>query len=275
MAPQLDRITAERVQTELDKLLLGDAPGGAASSCMVDTGLADAVLPEVPAMRLAIDEHHQHKDVYEHSLTVLEQAIDLRDGGPDLVLRLGGAAARHRQARHPQARAGRRRELPPPRGGRREDGPQAAAGAEVLRSRSSTTSSQLVFLHLRFHGYGDGEWTDSAVRRYVTDAGPLLAAAAQAGARGLHDPQQARGPRAAGAPTTTSRSASRELAAEEDLARVRPGPRRQRDHGAARRPAGPRGRRGVAAPQGAPARPRPVDRDEAEAELLAWWNPGC
>ena len=86
MADQLGRITAERVAAELDKLLLGhDPPAGI--DLMVDSGLGDVVLPEVGAMRMAIDEHHQHKDVYQHSLTVLRQAIALEDDGPDLVLR--------------------------------------------------------------------------------------------------------------------------------------------------------------------------------------------
>jgi tRNA nucleotidyltransferase/poly(A) polymerase len=74
MAGQLARITAERVQVELSKLLLGTYPRRGIE-LLVDTGLADVVLPEVPAMRLAIDEHMQHKDVYTHSLVVLEQAI--------------------------------------------------------------------------------------------------------------------------------------------------------------------------------------------------------
>ncbi len=78
MAPQLERITAERVAAELDKLLLGADPV-AGIDLMVQTGLGDVVLPEVGAMRMAIDEHHQHKDVYWHSLTVLRQAIDLED----------------------------------------------------------------------------------------------------------------------------------------------------------------------------------------------------
>jgi poly(A) polymerase len=86
MAPQLDRITAERVAAELDKLLLGDDPV-TGIDLMVQTGLGDVVLPEVGAMRMAIDEHHQHKDVYQHSLTVLRQAIALEEDGPDLVLR--------------------------------------------------------------------------------------------------------------------------------------------------------------------------------------------
>ena len=88
MAGELARITRERVQAELTKLVCGTYPRRGIE-LLVDTGLAEYVLPEVPAMRLAIDEHMQHKDVYTHSLVVLEQAIDREEpGGPDLVLRL-------------------------------------------------------------------------------------------------------------------------------------------------------------------------------------------
>ncbi len=78
MAPQLARISAERVAAELDKLLLGDDPV-AGIDLVVQTGMGEVVLPEVGGMQMAIDEHHQHKDVYQHSLTVLRQAIALED----------------------------------------------------------------------------------------------------------------------------------------------------------------------------------------------------
>src|SRR5207245_7750581 len=91
MAAQIERITRERVQAELSKLITGAHPRRGIE-LLVDTGLAEHILPEVPAMRLEIDEHHQHKDVYQHSLVVLEQAIDLEQaqtpGKPDLALRL-------------------------------------------------------------------------------------------------------------------------------------------------------------------------------------------
>ena len=107
MAGELDRISAERVQDELTKLLLGAHPR-AGLELLVDTGLAEHVLPELPALRLEIDEHHQHKDVYEHTLTVLEQAIDAaRTSGPGPGAAAGRAAARHRQAGDPPARARR------------------------------------------------------------------------------------------------------------------------------------------------------------------------
>ena len=172
MAGQLARITAERVQVELSKLLLGTYPRRGIE-LLVDTGLADVVLPEVPAMRLAIDEHMQHKDVYTHSLVVLEQAIGRETGGPDLVLRLAALL-------HDVGKPDTRRREPD---GRVSFHHHEVVGAKLVRRRLRALRypkvivdevAQLVFLHLRFHGYGGGEWTDSAVRRYVTDAGPLL-----------------------------------------------------------------------------------------------------
>ncbi|HEV7653330.1 MAG TPA: CCA tRNA nucleotidyltransferase [Mycobacteriales bacterium] len=172
LAPEIGRITAERVQVELSKLLLGAFPRRGLE-LLVDTGLADVVLPELPALRMEIDEHHQHKDVYAHSLTVLDQAIALEQDGPDLVLRL--AALLHDVGKP----ATRRHES----GGGVSFHHHEVVGAKLVRARLRALKypkeiieevSRLTLLHLRFHGYGRGEWTDSAVRRYVTDAGPLL-----------------------------------------------------------------------------------------------------
>jgi poly(A) polymerase len=172
MAGELARITRERVQAEFSKLLLGEFPRRGIE-LLVDTGLAEFVVPEVPAMRLAIDEHMQHKDVYTHSLVVMEQAIDRETDGPDLVLRL--AALLHDVGKPPT-----RRKEPD---GRVSFHHHEVVGAKMVRKRLRELRypkhlidevAQLVYLHLRFHGYGNGEWTDSAVRRYVTDAGPLL-----------------------------------------------------------------------------------------------------
>jgi poly(A) polymerase len=172
MAGELSRITRERVQAELTKLVLGVHPRRGLE-LMVDTGLAEDVLPEVPAMRLAIDEHMQHKDVYTHSLVVMEQAISRETDGPDLVLRLAALL-------HDIGKPDTRRREPD---GRVSFHHHEVVGAKMTRRRLRELRyprsvidevSQLVFLHLRFHGYGSGEWTDSAVRRYVTDAGPLL-----------------------------------------------------------------------------------------------------
>jgi poly(A) polymerase len=172
MAGELARITRERVQVELSKLICGAHPRRAVE-LLVDTGLAEQVLPEVPAMRLAIDEHMQHKDVYTHSLVVLEQAIGRETDGPDLVLRLAALL-------HDIGKPDTRRKEPD---GRVSFHHHEVVGAKMVRRRLRELRypkaivddvAQLVFLHLRFHGYGKGEWTDSAVRRYVTDAGPLL-----------------------------------------------------------------------------------------------------
>ncbi|MGW8377776.1 CCA tRNA nucleotidyltransferase [Actinacidiphila sp. SB3-2] len=172
MADRIGIVSAERVRDELNKLLLSAHPRKGLR-LLVETGLADHVIPEIPAMRLERDEHHRHKDVYEHSLTVLEQAIDLEEDGPDLTLRL--AALLH--------------DIGKPRTRRFEgDGKVSfhhheVVGAKMTKKRMTALKysnemikdvSRLVELHLRFHGYGTGEWTDSAVRRYVRDAGPLL-----------------------------------------------------------------------------------------------------
>ncbi len=176
MAPQLGRITAERVQGELTKLLLAAAPRRGLQ-LLTETGMAAVVLPELPALQMAADEHGQHKDVYAHTLQVLEQAIDLEpEGGgevPDLTLRWAALL-------HDVGKPETRRFEP---GGRVSFHHHEVVGARLARARLKALKypkqliedvSRLVYLHLRFYGYGEGEWTDSAVRRYVTDAGELL-----------------------------------------------------------------------------------------------------
>lgn len=177
MAERISIISVERISDELGKLLKTDAPR-AGLQLLVDTGLAALVLPELPALKLEIDEHHHHKDVYEHSLIVLDQAIDLekeRNPGaaPDLILRW--AALLH--------------DIGKPATKRIEPGgvvtfhhhdvvgsKLAAKRLRQLRYDNETIASvaRLIELHLRFFGYTEGAWTDSAVRRYVRDAGPLL-----------------------------------------------------------------------------------------------------
>jgi poly(A) polymerase len=178
MAERLGIISAERVRDELSKLLLGAGPR-AGLELLVDTGLAAVVLPELPALRLEIDEHHQHKDVYEHSLRVLERAValepELPGGGPDLVLRLAALL-------HDVGKPRTRRKQP---GGGVSFHHHEVVGAKLVAKRLAALRypkdvvepvRRLTELHLRFHGYstGDAGWTDSAVRRYVTDAGPEL-----------------------------------------------------------------------------------------------------
>ncbi len=172
MAGRLAIVSAERIQAEFSKLLLGADPRRGLG-LLVDTGLADRFLPELSKLRLEIDEHHRHKDVYEHTLIVVEQAMELEDSGTDLVLRM--AALLHDIGKP------RTRKFEP--GGGVSFHHHELVGAKMTRKRLRELKyskefvddvSRLVELHLRFHGYGDGEWTDSAVRRYVRDAGPLL-----------------------------------------------------------------------------------------------------
>jgi poly(A) polymerase len=181
MASSLKIVSAERVRDEFVKLIMGSAPRRGLA-LFVDTGLAGYVLPELPALKLEVDEHHRHKDVYEHSLIVLEQAIALEgpaDGpassvpGPDLVLRL--AALLHDIGK-PATRRFDDRDGVSFHHHEVVGAKMTARRMKAMRFDKDTTRavSRLVELHLRFHGYGDGEWTDSAVRRYVTDAGSLL-----------------------------------------------------------------------------------------------------
>jgi poly(A) polymerase len=172
MAERIEIVSAERVRDELNKLLLSAHPRKGLT-LLVETGLAERVLPELPALRLERDEHHRHKDVYEHTLIVLEQAMALETDGPDLTLRL--SALLHD--------IGKPRTRRFEKDGRVSFHHHEVVGAKMTKKRMTALKypnelvkdvSRLVELHLRFHGYGTGEWTDSAVRRYVRDAGPLL-----------------------------------------------------------------------------------------------------
>jgi poly(A) polymerase len=174
MADRIGIISAERIRDELVKLVLSPYPR-AGLTLLVETGLAQLVLPELPALALERDEHHRHKDVYQHTLTVLEQSMDqeARLGGPDFISRF--AALMHD--------AGKPRTRRFVEGGQVTFHHHDVVGAKLTRARMQALRfptetidavAKLVELHLRFHGYGDGEWTDSAVRRYVRDAGDQL-----------------------------------------------------------------------------------------------------
>jgi len=178
LAPRLDIVSAERIATELTKLMLAARRGGpsAGIDLLVRTGAADHFLPEVPMLRLEVDEHHRHKDVYRHSLTVLDQAIALEhryDLDQDLRLRLAALL-------HDIGKPKTRSLLPD---GRVAFHHHDVVGAKLAKARLKALRfpadviadvADLISLHLRFHGFGGGDWTDSAVRRYVTDAGPQL-----------------------------------------------------------------------------------------------------
>ena len=174
IAHRISIISAERVRDEFIKIMMSANPR-IGITILVDSGLADIVLPEIPKLRLEVDEHHHHKDVYEHSITVLEQAIELEDrlGGPNLVIRI--AALLHDIGK-PKTRAFIE-------GGGVSFHHHEVVGARLAKKRLQALRFDndtieavelLTMLHLRFHGYGEGEWTDSAVRRYVRDAGDFI-----------------------------------------------------------------------------------------------------
>lgn len=178
MAERITIISSERVRDELEKLICGAHPR-VGIDLLVDTGLAEFVLPEVSALRLESDEHHRHKDVYQHSLQVLEQAAALESGpdgpvpGPDFVLRFAALM-------HDVGKPATRRFEP---GGAVSFRHHDMVGSKLTAKRMKTlrfdndtikSVARLVELHMRFYGYGESGWSDSAVRRYVTDAGPLL-----------------------------------------------------------------------------------------------------
>jgi poly(A) polymerase len=172
MSADLGRITAERIREEFTKLLCGADPV-TGLRLLVDTGLAAQFLPELAGLRLEIDEHAQHKDVYEHTLTVVSNVIRLEEEGADFVLRM--AALMHDVGKPATKEVGP--------DGRVSFHHHEVIGARLTKQRMGQLRypkdviadvAKLVALHLRFYGYGRGEWTDSAVRRYVTDAGELL-----------------------------------------------------------------------------------------------------
>ena len=178
MADRITIISAERVREELVKLICGTAPRRGVD-LLVESGLAAYVLPEIPALKLEVDEHHHHKDVYQHSLTVMEQAAALesdQDGpvpGPDFILRFAALM-------HDIGKPATRKFEP---NGAVSFIHHDVVGAKLVKKRMRALRfdndtikavARLVELHMRFYGYGEAGWSDSAVRRYVRDAGDLL-----------------------------------------------------------------------------------------------------
>ena len=267
MAAEIDRITAERVGAELVKLIMGDNPR-AGLALLTDTGLADRVLPELPALRLERDEHLQHKDVYEHTLTVLDQAIAQETDGPDLTLRLAALL-------HDIGKPATRRFEP---GAGVSFHHHEVVGAKLVRKRLRELRlpkaliddvATLTYLHLRFHGYGTGEWTDSAVRRYVTDAAELLPR--------LHKLVRAdcttRNPnrrRALQRSYDDLEARIAKISAAEDLARVRPDLDGNAIMAMLEVPPGPVVGRAWSYLKELRLEQGPLDRDAAEAALLDW-----
>ncbi len=219
MGSRLAIVSAERVRDELIKLMLSSRPR-AGLEILVDTGLAEYCLPELGKLKETVDEHRRHKDVYAHTLTVLEQAIALEDGAPDLVLRL--AALLHDIGKPKTKSVGP--------GGKVSFHHHEVVGAAMTRARLTALRfpkevvedvSRLVELHLRFHGYAAGEWTDSAVRRYVRDAGPLLERLHRLTRSDCTTRNAAKARMLSTAYDSLERRIS-ELAAREDLERLRP-----------------------------------------------------
>jgi poly(A) polymerase len=229
-APRLEIVSAERITAELTKLILTPDPVPGID-LLVQTGVADQVLPEVSRLRMEADEHHRHKDVYQHSLTVLRRAIELEPCyglTDDLTVRLAALL-------HDIGKPKTRSLLPD---GRVAFHHHEVVGAKLTRRRLTELRfpndvvrdvSRLVELHLRFHGYSEGAgsdapepaWTDSAVRRYVRDAGPLLTRLHVLTRADCTTRNQAKAKRLARAYDGLEERIA-ELGEQEELARIRP-----------------------------------------------------
>jgi poly(A) polymerase len=267
MASRLAIVSVERIREELTRLMLGDDPR-VGLELLVDTGLAELVLPELPALRLEIDEHHQHKDVYEHTLRVLERAVRLEEDGPDLVLRLAAVL-------HDIGKPATRRHQP---GGGVSFHHHEVVGAKMARARLRGLTygkdvvepvCKLIDLHLRFHGYGSAGWTDSAVRRYVTDAGDELSRLHKLVRSDCTTRNKRRAAALAAAYDDLEARIAR-LAAQEELARIRPdldGAEVMRLLGL---PPGPQVGAALKHLLALRMEHGPLPREQAEAELFAW-----
>ncbi|MEU8045037.1 CCA tRNA nucleotidyltransferase [Micromonospora echinofusca] len=267
MAGDLDRITAERIRDEFTKLLCGADPL-TGLRLLVDTGLAERFLPELTGLKLEIDEHAQHKDVYEHTLTVVSNAVSYETEGPDFVLRM--AALMHDVGKPATKAVGQ--------DGRVSFHHHEVVGARLTKARMKALRypkeitakvTALVALHLRFYGYGRGEWTDSAVRRYVADAGDLLPRLHKLTRSDCTTRNRRKAAQLAADYDALEERIAR-IAAEEDLARVRP----DLDGNAIMEllgvPPGPVVGQAWKHLKELRLERGPLDRDEAEAELLRW-----
>jgi len=267
MAADLDRITAERIRDEFTKLLCGADPV-TGLRLLVDTGLADRFLPELTGLKLEIDEHAQHKDVYEHTLTVVSNAIGYEEDGCDFILRM--AALMHDVGKPATKAVGP--------DGRVSFHHHEVVGARMTKARMKALRypkdvigkvTALVALHLRFYGYGRGEWTDSAVRRYVTDAGDLLPRLHKLTRSDCTTRNRRKAAQLAADYDALEERIAR-IAAEEDLARVRP----DLDGNAIMEllgvPPGPVVGRAWKYLKDLRLERGPLDRETAEAELRRW-----
>jgi poly(A) polymerase len=262
MRDRLDIVSAERIRDELSKLVVVDDPS-TGLWFLADTGLSDVFLPELRAMRLEQDPIHRHKDVLAHTIAVVAKT------SPDLVLRL---AALFHDVGKPKTRS---------------IGSQGVSfhhhevvGARMARDRLRALRfptevveqvSQLVFLHLRFHGYGDDVWTDAAVRRYVRDAGPLLDRLNEL-TRCDCTTRNERRARELAARMDALEARIAWLAEREELASIRPdidGTRVMELLGVA---PGPVVGEALAMLLDARMEEGPLGAEEAERRLLAWWS---
>jgi poly(A) polymerase len=276
MADRISIISAERVRDELTKLLLTDRPRPGLD-LLVSTGLAASVLPELPALRLERDEHHRHKDVYQHSLTVLEQAIDLEDRlpeRPDLIIRLAALL-------HSICKPATRKFEP---GEKVSFHHHDVVGAKLVRKRLTALRfsgevvkavSDLVALHLRFHGYAAGQerggaWTDAAVRRYVRDAGDQLTRLHILTRADVTTRDVAKSDRLQNAYDHLERRVT-ELAAQEELHAIRPDLNGTQIMEILGIPEGRDVGRAYAFLLERRMEEGPLGEDRAREELLAWW----
>jgi poly(A) polymerase len=275
MTERLSIVSAERVRDELVKLLLTDHPREGIEA-LVESGIADVVFPEIPALQLEIDEHHRHKDVFEHSLIVLDRAISLETGpdgavpAPDLTLRL---AALIHDIGKPKTRKFEA-------GGKVSFHHHDIVGAKIARKRLKALRfdhkliadvSDLVALHLRFHGYVDEPWTDAAVRRYVKDSGHLYERLNRLTRADATTQNKHKAMLFSGAMDEMEKRVE-DLRQKEDFEAIRPDLNGSQIMEILGIPAGPEVGRAYKHMLEYRLDNGPVDEDSAREELLQWWS---